>query len=326
MAREVLTGIYKITNVVNNKVYIGQSKDINKRWYSHRSELNGNKHNNEHLQNSWNKYGCDSFKFEIVELCEQSELNNKEIYWIDYYDSSNPDLGYNLTKGGDGTLGRVVTEEEKMKIYLSHNSEEIVQLTIDGKFVNRWRSAAYASRALNIPTGGIRGCVKHDASYYTCHNYIWVLASEYDNGLFDYESYKHEHLDYYLRPISKYDLYGNKIAEWDCQAKIKESDNVMKRLKSILNHTTRQADGYIYAYSDDIDFMTEDYLRDCRIKSYRYKVKQFDLDYNYIRTYTIEEIENLPFRTKTILKCCSNRYANTKGGIYRAFGYIWEYD
>lgn len=135
--------------------------------------------------------------------------------------------------------GRIFTEETKEKIFLSTNPDEIVQLTINGKFVNRWRSAAYASKILDIPVSGIRQCVLHNGNQFICHNYIWVLASEYDNGLFDYESYKHEHLDYYMRPISKYDLYGNKVAEWDCQAKIKEPDNIMKRLKSILNHTTR---------------------------------------------------------------------------------------
>ena len=45
-----MIGIYKIENKVNGKVYIGQSIDINTRWYNHRKELNGNRHHNEHLQ------------------------------------------------------------------------------------------------------------------------------------------------------------------------------------------------------------------------------------------------------------------------------------
>ena len=66
-------GIYKITNVVNGKVYIGSSKDIEFRFNRHKSNLKRNKHHNNHLQNSWNKYGEDSFVFEVIELYRLSQ-------------------------------------------------------------------------------------------------------------------------------------------------------------------------------------------------------------------------------------------------------------
>lgn len=86
-----LCGIYKITNKINNKMYIGQSKDIINRWDKHKNELNSNKHKNDYLQKSWNKYGEENFDFEIIVLCEPAELNRLEKHYIDKYDTFNND-------------------------------------------------------------------------------------------------------------------------------------------------------------------------------------------------------------------------------------------
>ena len=97
-----MIGIYKIENKVNGKVYIGQSIDIEKRWKEHISCLNNRTHHNDYFQKSWNKYGADNFTFSIIEECKLSELDKKEIYWINYYESYIRDNGYNLTLGGEG--------------------------------------------------------------------------------------------------------------------------------------------------------------------------------------------------------------------------------
>ena len=79
MAREIICGIYCIENIMDGKKYIGQSKNIYTRWYQHKLELNYNKHGNRYLQNAWNKYGENNFKFYIIEKCSEDELNEKEI-------------------------------------------------------------------------------------------------------------------------------------------------------------------------------------------------------------------------------------------------------
>lgn len=71
---EKIQGIYKITNIINNKIYIGSSTDIKKRWHGHKYDLRKNKHCNTHLQNAWNKYGEDNFKFEIIALIYDIEM------------------------------------------------------------------------------------------------------------------------------------------------------------------------------------------------------------------------------------------------------------
>ena len=87
MAKEKVCGIYRIENLVNHKSYIGQSVDIYDRWSEHRSELNNKRHKNTHLLRAWNKYKDSNFDFTIIERCETDKLNEREIYWIQYYDS-----------------------------------------------------------------------------------------------------------------------------------------------------------------------------------------------------------------------------------------------
>lgn len=106
-------GIYKITNLVNNKIYIGKSITVNYRWSKHLWCLRRNCHINKHLQSSFNKYGEENFSYNIIEECESVNLNDREKYWVSYLDSSNPLYGYNKTKGGDGLIA---TNEIKAKI------------------------------------------------------------------------------------------------------------------------------------------------------------------------------------------------------------------
>ena len=64
-----MIGIYKIENLINHKVYIGQSIDIAGRWLEHQIDLKGNRHRSRHLQFAWNKYGPENFSFEVLEEC-----------------------------------------------------------------------------------------------------------------------------------------------------------------------------------------------------------------------------------------------------------------
>lgn len=76
-------GIYAIINITNNHCYVGQSKDIRSRWKGHRGSLNRGSHGNAYLQNAWNFYKEQSFKFAVLEVCNYEELNDKEQYWIE---------------------------------------------------------------------------------------------------------------------------------------------------------------------------------------------------------------------------------------------------
>lgn len=125
-----MIGIYKITNLKNNKCYIGQSKSIEDRKNKHLTLLRNNKHNNQHLQNAWNKYLEESFIFEIIEELSYDKidlLNEREKYWIDYYNSFDNNFGYNNTLGGDGIKGYTHSDEAKKKISESSKGRTLTE-------------------------------------------------------------------------------------------------------------------------------------------------------------------------------------------------------
>ena len=108
-----MTGIYTITCLKTNKVYVGQSINIKRRFFVHRSQLKNNHHRNSYLQKAWNKYGEENFVFEVKETCSKEELDEREIFWIKVLESDKRDKRYNLTNGGDGVRGYKHTKETK---------------------------------------------------------------------------------------------------------------------------------------------------------------------------------------------------------------------
>lgn len=109
-----MIGIYKIENLINHKVYIGQSKNIKARWRTHRTKY---QIDDTYLYRSMRKYGIENFSFIVIEECSIEELNSKEKYWIAYYDSTNANNGYNMTEGGQGFAYHSLSKEQIYDIY-----------------------------------------------------------------------------------------------------------------------------------------------------------------------------------------------------------------
>lgn len=132
-----MIGIYKITNNINNKCYIGQSRDIQKRWISHRNvPFNPNCHEyNYPLYQAIRKYGLENFSLEILEECPIKELNEKEQFWIDRYKSTNSNYGYNQTLLDYNQHGFKLTKEEVDLITKDlKESTELLEQEIAEKF------------------------------------------------------------------------------------------------------------------------------------------------------------------------------------------------
>ena len=114
--KEVIQGIYKIENTKTHKVYIGQSKDIYKRWSQHQYKLEHNKHHSPKLQNSYNRTKDKSiFEYSIVEIVENKEdLDAREKYYIDKYNSLYD--GYNCADVGDFLNEKIIKKRiDKIK-------------------------------------------------------------------------------------------------------------------------------------------------------------------------------------------------------------------
>lgn len=152
-----MTGIYGIHNTITDTWYVGQSLDIKNRWYQHKQALRHNTHPNNHLQRSYLKYGEDAFEWYILEECDATKLNNREMFWINEKDSFYD--GYNQTLGGDGTLGAI-----------SPNRKAIVLLDTGQLF----DSILSAAQFIGVPRTKLKDCIKHKKR---CRGY-WELVPE----------------------------------------------------------------------------------------------------------------------------------------------------
>jgi group I intron endonuclease len=109
--------IYKITNKINNKIYIGKRTSKRKNYWG----------SGKLIKQAIRKYGVENFINEIIEYCaDEKILCEREIFWIEYFNSRNRDIGYNITKGGDGNntskywLKREFTLEHRKNISKHH--------------------------------------------------------------------------------------------------------------------------------------------------------------------------------------------------------------
>ena len=141
--------IYKITNLINNKIYIGKTiNTLNHRWWQHLNHAKNKK--NSYLYKSMNKYGYTNFKIEEIEKCNsEKELNKRERYWIKFYNSINKNLGYNSTFGGDGgdtggkNRGKKWSEGTRKKI-----SETLKKRYANKEIINPMRGKKHTEEAI----------------------------------------------------------------------------------------------------------------------------------------------------------------------------------
>lgn len=109
------SGIYRYTNLINGKRYIGQAKDLNARYSKHLSIAKHHPDKGSLLDKAIAKYGIDNFRYEVLEFCEPEQMNDLEIYWINYYNTNvyNGGYGYNRNNGGDGHGGKAWNSGKK---------------------------------------------------------------------------------------------------------------------------------------------------------------------------------------------------------------------
>lgn len=120
-----MIGIYKITNNINGKIYVGQSNNIQRRFLEHK---NRGATSRIPVDIAIQKYGKENFSFEVIEECTIEQLNQKEMYWISYFNSV--ENGYNCSVGGDqqsigSNNGRAILTEDEVKIIrTAYNNHE----------------------------------------------------------------------------------------------------------------------------------------------------------------------------------------------------------
>ncbi|WP_419883938.1 GIY-YIG nuclease family protein [Peribacillus sp. B-H-3] len=204
---DTLSGIYKITCTDTGKFYIGSAVNICMRWSTHLHDLRKNQHENTYLQNSFNKYGEEAFKFEIVEsIIDKEMLVEREQFWFDELKPYDRNIGFNILKVAGSCLGKKLKESTKNKLKRVLN-KPVLQYDLDGNFIARHISAKEAYRQFGYSTARIYNCANRQIEKYK--DFIWI-----------YESDKHtlqgriQFIRNTGRTILQYDLNGVLIKEW----------------------------------------------------------------------------------------------------------------
>ncbi len=210
--------IYKITNLVNNKIYIGETIcEIRVRWNQHKStSFNPNSHSyNYHIHCAIRKYGIDNFKIEEIEQCADEERFKRETCYILLYESYKPEKGYNYVIEGEGASP-----------YLTQD------------FLNYWEK-------------GFR--VKEIAEKIGCHR-ATVSKRLHANGISDEEINK-RFKEYVSqrdgKPVQQYSLTGQYIKTYPSTMSCKKDGYQQSAISNVCRQCQKSAYGYLWKYEDD---------------------------------------------------------------------------
>lgn len=234
--------IYKITNTINGKSYIGQTcQKVEDRWSEHKR---GKTSKNSPLKRAIEKYGWDNFTKEIIETVETlEEALDREIYWIDYYKTCvlvyGKDCGYNLSRGGEGVFV-ISPEQEKLIINLWNQNNSLTKI------------------------GEIMKIDRHTVQR--------ILIR---NGFSEKELSKFKNYRYH--PVYVYNLQGNLINFFDSFSEtFNEYYNINKnQINKVLKHKLASTHQLIFLYEEDKDKLEEHLIR--ANKTHKGKVKSINL-------------------------------------------------
>lgn len=184
------SGIYLIT--INNYKYIGMSKTLSNRKASHYCELKKNKHKNQKMQNVYNRY--KTFNFEILEHCEISELCQKEVEYIQKYNTLNTYYGLNLIEGGSlppkmsgeahpffGVKRGEQTKEErylKSKKNLPFNKDDVILINPEGNevYLKDYCSIYEFAKTFNLKASNVTALIKANSKTFQQYSYLgWTV-------------------------------------------------------------------------------------------------------------------------------------------------------
>lgn len=222
-------GIYKITNKINNKCYIGQSVNLESRIKSHKSMLKHHNEDNDLLNKATKKYGYENFEIEIIKYCKENELDFFEKYYINFYNSYKRKNGYNIELGG--STHKHLSEEQ---INRMKNSKKGKLTGIDNPFYGK-KHTQLTKNKISEKQKGNKYCVGR------------IISQETRNKI------GNANMWHQVKTINCYDLNNNfikqyiSVGEATRQLKVKSSSLIAQCARG----ERKTAYGFIWKYADE---------------------------------------------------------------------------
>lgn len=226
-------GIYCFTNKLNGKKYVGQSRQLNRRYHGHINDaMNPDraKTDSSVFHAALRKYGIENFDYQILEECKASELNEREIYWIKELHSYILEDGYNLTYGGDNFTPNYYFSSEDLLHYWNDLKLTVTQIY-----------KTYGSTGKKIREQLIElGISKEEIEQRTYEKRLEIIQKGIPKR---------------LRKINQYDLEGNFIQSFNSLTEAAKSVNGNKgNISQVANGKYQTAYGYKWKYDDLLEF------------------------------------------------------------------------
>lgn len=289
---EIVCGIYKITNKINGKAYIGQSVNIYARWYQHKNSADDTP-----FHRAIKKYGAEMFEWEILEECLPEQLDEREKHYVEKYNTyicAENSQGYNLTPGGGS--GKPIP---------------VNQYDLNGNFIKKFYSAGSAATSVNKGVSQIMACCKHNCM--SCGGYLWSFEGE--------KPHEYKNLGWFnKKSVDQYDLQGNYIQTFSSATEAENyiNKNLVKKKvsKGQIIHCCEKdntsSGGFMWRFHGDE--APKPY-----VNRYYSLIKQYDLKNNLIAIYeSLHEASRITNISKGNICNCLNGKRNQAGG------YIWK--
>lgn len=244
--------IYKATNIINGKSYIGQTRNYHTRVWQH---LRCYEKEDCAFHKALKEYGKDNFTWEIIETCNNRNKSIElEKHYIEFYDTYHN--GYNENRGGVG----------------GHNARPVVMLTKNGEFIRRYDSACDA-KIDGFHDSDILLCCKETSKKQVCKGYMFMFEDEYlKNGARKYIEPKPPN----TKTIIQCDMNGNFIAKYDSvNDAAKKTGAYRPTISMVLSKKYKSANGFIFVYENE--FPIKD-LSIYRVELKGRKISQIDIE------------------------------------------------
>lgn len=318
---EIICGIYSVTNTLNNKVYIGQSIDVERRWKQHKYGKG-----NLILRNAIKKYGIENFKFEILEKIDVSNKTKSQLTqllleleqkWLDTKKPFLKEKGYNIQKTSKPNLTQLRDEKfknkiSKIKIDNNHCGKPIIQYDIKGNFIKEWKSSAEVERNLGYYSENISACCLNKSN--SSHGFIWkfkdVILTEVD--------IKRANKSLRMSEVRQYNLKGELINTFD---NIKEASKITnideKTIRQGCNKNIKIAAGFIWKFKNEPLVLSE------HLNKKNFQIKQTNLltkeECVWGNVYdVIHKLKLSKYAAKIIYNVCDKKQKSY-------LGYKWEW-